>query len=266
MLIVGEKINTSRKSIKEAVENKDDEFIKKVTKDQKEAGAHYIDVNCGTFINNEPELMQWLVETVQEEVDLPLCIDSPNPEAVKAGLEAHKNGQPMLNSISGEKERYDGLTPLVKEYNCKVVVLCMDDDGIPQGAAKRFEVAQKVINDLKAEGVKEDDIYVDPLIQPISTDTNNGMSVFETIERVHSEFNDVHTICGLSNVSYGLPKRKILNQTFMILCMKSGLDSVILDPTDKEMMARIVSTRALMGNDNFCSSYLKSYRKGILGD
>ncbi|MCF8012072.1 MAG: methyltetrahydrofolate cobalamin methyltransferase [Clostridiales bacterium] len=264
MLVIGEKINTSRESIKKAVETKDSEFIRKVAREQKEGGAHYIDINCGTFIDNEPELMEWLVEEVQKEVDLPLCIDSPNPEAVRAGFEAHKNGKPMLNSISGEKERYDALAPLVKGYDCKVVLLTMDDTGIPTDAEKRFQVAKDVIADLKDGGVKEEDIYVDPLVQPISTDTTNGLSVLETIKKIHKEFDNVNTTCGLSNVSYGLPQRKLLNQTFMIMCMTEGLNGVILDPTDKKMMGLVTVSNSLLNKDPFCGQYLKAYRDGLL--
>jgi cobalamin-dependent methionine synthase I len=120
MLVVGEKINTSRKAVKEAVANKDAAFIRSLARSQAEGGANYIDINCGTFIDREIELMTWLVEEVQNELDLPLCIDSPDPKAVEAGLKAHKNGQPMINSISGEKDRYQAILPLVKEYNAKL--------------------------------------------------------------------------------------------------------------------------------------------------
>ncbi|UMZ74783.1 methyltetrahydrofolate cobalamin methyltransferase [Natranaerofaba carboxydovora] len=264
MLIVGEKINTSRKSVKEAVEKRDAEFIKNLAKEQAESGADYIDVNCGTFINDEPEIMEWMVKEIQTAVDNPLCIDSPSPNAIEAGLKHHKNGQAMVNSISGEKERYDAIKPLVTKYGCKIISLCMDDDGIPKDAKKRFDCAKAVIDGLKEEGVKEDDIYIDPLIQPISTDTKNGPSVLETITSIHEYYDEVHTMCGLSNVSYGLPNRKILNQTFMIMCMTVGLDGVILDPTDKKMMAQFTSAKSLLDKDKFCKDYLKAHRKGIL--
>ena len=264
MLVVGEKINTSRKEAKEAVKNEDAAFIRQLARRQYEAGAHYIDVNCGTFVDDEPRLLSWLVKEVQGELNMPVCIDSPNPEAVEAALKVHE-GQAMLNSISGEKERYEALEPLILEYGCKIVVLCMDDQvGIPQDAASRVKIATRLIEGLADKGVKHEDIYVDPLIQPISVDTKNGLSATETIQQVKEKFPEAHAICGLSNISFGLPQRKILNQAYMVLCAAAGLDAVILDPEDKKMMALLHSALALLNRDPYCSNYLKAYRKGIL--
>jgi cobalamin-dependent methionine synthase I len=265
MLVVGEKINTSRKTVKEAVTALDAAFIRRLARQQAEGGAHYIDINCGTFIDREQELMTWLVEEVHKELDLPLCIDSPDPKAVLAGLKAHKKGQPMINSISGEKERYQAILPLVREYGAKIVVLTMDDEvGIPHDAPTRFSIARRVIDGLLAIGTREDDIYVDPLIQPISTDTANALSALDTIRMVKEAYPGTHAICGLSNVSFGLPERQLLNQTFMIMCMTAGLDGVILDPNDRRMMALIAAGEALLNKDSYCGRYLKAYRKGLL--
>ncbi|HPU01422.1 MAG: methyltetrahydrofolate cobalamin methyltransferase [Firmicutes bacterium] len=265
MLIVGEKINTSRKAVKEAVAREDAAYIRQLARRQHEAGAHYIDVNCGTFVQNEPELLSWMVREVQDELGgLPLCIDSPNPVAVEAALKVHQ-GTAMLNSITGEKERYEALEPLVLKYGCKIVVLTMDDEfGIPPDAATRFNIAVRLIERLASKGVKYDDIYVDPLIQPISVDSKNGLAAAETIRLVRERFPEVHFICGLSNISFGLPERKLLNQAYMVICATYGLDAVILDPEDKKMMALIYATEALLNRDPYCANYLKAYRKGIL--
>lgn len=265
MLVVGEKINTSRKQVKEAVEKRDAGFIRRLARNQVEAGAHYIDVNCGTFVQNEPELLSWMVREVQQELDgLPLCIDSPNPLAVEAALRVHR-GAAMLNSISGEKERFAALEPLVVKHGCKVVVLCMDDEsGIPPDADTRFKIAARIIESLAGKGVRHDDIYVDPLIQPISVDTKNGLAAADTIRLVRERFPGVHAICGLSNISFGLPERKLLNQAYMVVCAAFGLDAVILDPEDKKMMALVYAVEALLNRDPYCGGYLKAYRKGRL--
>lgn len=267
MLIVGEKINTSRKAVKEAVDRKDAAFIRSLARRQHEAGAHYIDVNCGTFVHNEPELLSWLVQEVQDELGgLPLCIDSPNPLAVEAALKVHQ-GTALLNSISGEKERYEALEPLVVKYGCKIVVLCMDDEfGIPPDAATRFSIASRIIDSLADKGVSHDHIYIDPLIQPISVDSKNGLSSAETIRMVLERYPEVHSICGLSNISFGLPERKLLNQAYMVVCAAYGLDAVILDPEDKKMMALVHAAEALLNRDPYCGNYLKAYRKGVLSD
>ena len=265
MLVVGEKINTSRKEVKAAVENKDAGFIRNLARRQVEAGAAYIDVNCGTFIHDEPELLSWMVTEVQQELSgAPLCIDSPNPLAVEAALKAHR-GRAMLNSISGEKERYNALLPLVERYGCKLVVLCMDDEsGIPPDAETRYNIASRIIDELVVRGTMVEDIYVDPLIQPISVDTKNGLSAAETIRMVRDRYPGVHAICGLSNISFGLPERKLLNQAYMVICAAYGLDAVIMDPEDKKMMALVHAAEALLNRDPYCGGYLKAYRKGSL--
>lgn len=263
MLIVGELINTSRKDIKPAVESRDAAYIQKIAKEQVEAGANYVDVNCGTQVFNEPEIMEWLVKTVQEAVDAPLCIDSPNPKALEVGLALTKTKKPMVNSITAEKERFAIILPLVQKYNAKVVALCMDDSGMPETAEDRIVIVDKLIKDLTANGVAEDDIYLDPLVKPVSTGDKAGLEVLETVRYIRENYPKVHAICGLSNISYGLPNRKILNQTFMIQTMAMGMDAYILNPIDKKMMGFIYSSAAALGQDPFCGRYLTAHRNGL---
>lgn len=264
MLIVGEKINTSRSEVSKAVKEKDLSLIIDLAKRQAKSGAHYIDVNCGTFVQEEHQLLKWLVEEIQREIKAPICIDSPSPLAIEAALKIHQ-GQALINSISGEKSRYEPMAPLAAEYGCKIVVLCMDDThGIPKTAEIRFSIAAKVIEILVNKGISLDDIYIDPLIQPVSTSSVNGRAALETIQLVKKNYPGIHAICGLSNISFGLPNRKLLNQTFMVLCMAAGLDAVILNPEDRRMMSSIYSAEALLGIDNYCVKYLNSYRNGLL--
>jgi len=263
MLIVGELINTSRKAIKPAVESRDAAFIKDIAQKQVDAGANYVDVNCGTMVFDEEETMAWLVETVQSQVSAPLCLDSPNPKALEAGLSLVKNGQPMINSITAEKERFTTILPFVLKYKAKIVGLCMDDSGMPETAADRLKIADKLIHDMVAAGVPEDDIYLDPLVHPVSTGDKAGLEVLETIHGIKQKYPKVHGICGLSNISYGLPNRKILNQVFMIQTMAMGMDGYILDPMDKAMMGFVYASQALLGKDEFCMNYLIAHRKGL---
>lgn len=261
MLIVGEKINASRKEVAEALGRNDAEFIRKLARRQMEAGADYIDVNCGTFASNEPELLSWLVQEVQQELDgMPVCIDSFNPSAVEAALKVHR-GKALLNSISGEKERYEAMEPLIVKYGCKVVVLSMDDEsGIPPDAITRSRIASGIIDNLCSKGVETGDIYVDPLIQPISVDSKNGMIAAETIKMVREKYPEAHAICGLSNVSFCLPERKVLNQAYMVICAAYGLDSLILDPEDSIIMRMVFATEALLDRDPYCKRYLQAHR------
>lgn len=263
MLIVGERINSSRKRIAQAIEERDSAFIQQEALMQVEAGANYIDVNAGTFLEQETEYLEWLVKTVQEVTDKPLCLDSPNPKALAAALKAHK-GKAMLNSITAQKERYDAILLLVKEYECSLVALCMDDSGIPATAGQRVSLAARIIEGLTDEGIAQQDIYIDPVVQPISIDISYGAIVLDTIEGISPRFSGVHTICGVSNVSFGLPCRQQLNQIFVVLAMQRGLDSAIIDPCDQRLMADIIAANALLGRDEFCLGYLDTYRKGRL--
>lgn len=265
MLLVGELINTSRKVVKAAVEVKDGHLIQNLAMAQIEAGADYVDVNCGTEVFKEVETMEWLVKAVQQSCTAPLCIDSPSEKALAAGLEVAKgNGrQQMINSISAESERYNAIIPLVQQYKTKIVALCMDDSGMPDTAEDRIRVIEKLVADLTRDGVDEDDIYLDPLIKPVSTGDRAGLEVLETLQHLRKNYPRVHTICGLSNVSFGLPNRKVLNRVFMIQTMAMGMDAYILDPLDNELMGALYASKALLGQDEFCVNYLSAHRKGL---
>jgi 5-methyltetrahydrofolate--homocysteine methyltransferase len=263
MIIVGELINASRTAIKTAIEAQDSETIQKIAQDQYESGAAYIDVNAGVFIDREPTYLKWLVKTVQSKIDAPCCIDSPNPKALEEALSVH-NGTAMINSISLEKDRYDNLLPVVAGTDLKVVALCMSDEGMPKTTEERMRIADKLVNGLLQKNVSVDNIYVDPLVQPISADVSFGMEFLNAIEQIVMTFKGIHTVCGLSNISYGLPSRPFLNQTFMSMAIAKGLDGAIVNPLDQKMMANIIAATALAGKDNFCMEYIKAYRANRL--
>ncbi len=260
MLIVGELINASRKSIETAIEAKDVETIQEVARSQFEAGANYIDVNAGVFVDQEKEYLKWLVSTVQSAIDVPCCIDSPDPEAIETALSVHK-GAAMINSISFEKERYDKLLPIMAGTDLKVVALCMSDEGMPQTADERLSIAEKLIQGLVKNNIPIENIYVDPLVQPVSTSDTYGVEFLKAIDLISTTFEGVHTICGLSNISYGLPVRKHLNQVFMVMAIARGLDGVIINPLDRQIMANIIAAQTLMGKDAFCGEYINAYRE-----
>lgn len=259
MLVVGELINASRKAIAVAIEAQNEEEIKKVASDQVQAGADFVDVNAGVFVGKEADYLQWLVKTVQDEVDAPCCIDSPDPVAIEKALAVHK-GTAMINSISLEKERYEALLPLVADTDLKIVALCMSDEGMPETCEERVKIADKLINSLVGKNVPIENIYVDPLVQPVSTNGDFGVEFLNAVEKIMTGFPGVHTMCGLSNISYGLPLRKHLNQNFAVMAIARGLDGLIINPLDKQMMANIIAAETLAGRDNYCMNYLKAYR------
>jgi cobalamin-dependent methionine synthase I len=261
MIIVGEKLNTSRKSIEEAVNQRDAAFISKVARDQAEAGADYIDVNAGTFVDQETEHLCWLVETVQKEVDLPLCLDSANPKALSEAIKRHK-GEPMVNSISLEEDRFQSLLPVITSQPCHVVALCMSRTSMPVTVEERVQVGSELIKKLTDKGIPLEKIYVDPLVQPVSVDTGMGIAALGAINKIMSDFPGVNTICGLSNVSFGLPERHLINRSFLALCISYGLSAAILDPTDKQLMATLLAVEMLLGRDEYCENFIDAYQSG----
>ena len=264
MLIVGELINSTRKAIRPAIENRDVAFIQNLAQKQSNAGAHYIDCNAATVgIEKEPEMLPWVIQKVQEVVDLPCAIDSPNATAMLAALEVHK-GKPMINSITAEQEKMNSLLPVIQKTECKVFALCMGDGGMPRDVDERMKNARILVEQLRSAGVADGDIYLDFLVCPVSTDGRYGSMVIDTIRCMKLEFPDVQTVCGLSNVSFGLPERKWVNRAFMVLTMGAGLDAVIIDPLDPVMMALIYATEVTLGKDEFCMEYLMAARCGKL--
>ena len=261
MIIVGEKINTSRKAIHEAVSKQDAAFIAKVAREQTEAGAHYIDVNAGTFLDKEVDCLCWLVDVVQGELDVPLSLDSPNPKALSEAIKRCKR-EPMINSISLEKERFESLLPAITSRPCSIVALCMAQTAMPTTVEERVEVGSELIDRLTEKGIPLEKIFVDPLVQPVSVDTNMGIATLGAISKVMNDFPGVNTICGLSNISFGLPERRVINRNFLALCMSYGLSAVILDPTDQQLMATLLAVEMLLGRDEYCGNFIDACQNG----
>jgi len=260
MIIVGELINASRKAIAAAIEEQDTQQIQDIARREADNGADYIDVNAGVFVGQETDYLKWLVTTVQEAVDTPCCIDSPDPAAIEAALGLHQ-GTAMLNSISLEKDRYEALMPILAGTDLRVIALCMSDEGMPETTDARLAIADELVNGLVRNNVPLENIYVDPLVQPVSTNQEFGLAFLKAIGEIMTRFEGIHTICGLSNISYGLPQRALLNQTFMAMAIGKGLDGAIVDPLNQRMMATIYAAEALAGRDEYCGQYLTAYRQ-----
>jgi cobalamin-dependent methionine synthase I len=269
MLIVGEKLNSSIKRVAEAIESRDSATVQDLARRQAEAGADYIDVNAAVRVAEELDDLAWLIECVQAVVATPLCIDSPNPAAIARGLDLVRAsgcaGAPLVNSITAEPDRMRGILPLVVEHKCPVVALTSDEHGIPTTVEDRLRIAGKIVAEADKCGVPLGDIYFDPLVLPLSTDVRNGAVFMESLARIKAEFPGVQTISGLSNVSYGLPKRKIVNRAFLLMALHAGMDAAIMDPLDAELMALRLAGELVLGHDEYCMRYLKAYRAGQLG-
>jgi 5-methyltetrahydrofolate corrinoid/iron sulfur protein methyltransferase len=263
MLIIGELINSTRKQIRKAVEEKDAALIQKLARDQAAAGANWIDVNAGAFPTDEVEKLSWLITVIRQATDAPLSIDSPRAAAVEAGL-AMAGADPLLNSISAESERYHALLPLVKKHGARVVALSLDDRGMTDDMELVWQVSDALVKRLEDDGVPPDHIFVDPLVRPVSTNGEYAMGALRVVERLTERHPQVHKTCGLSNVSYGLPRRRLINQVFVAMAIARGMDSAIIDPLDQRMMAHIVAAEALSGRDQFCMGYITAEREGRL--
>ncbi|MFZ5570705.1 MAG: dihydropteroate synthase [Thermodesulfobacteriota bacterium] len=263
MLIVAERINSSRKSIYNAIEQKDKSFIKTEAIAQEQAGADYIDVNAGLFAAKEADCLAWLIDVVQEATRLPLCIDSANPGAIRKVL-PHVEQTPILNSITLEKGRFDTLLPLILDRSCKTVGLCQRDGKTAHTAPEKMAMARKLITELTEAGVPEGDIYIDPLVFPIATDTDSARSTLDAMSDIRKNFPEVHLICGATNVSFGLPGRKLINRVFLIASILMGLDSAIIDPTDTKLMASLKAAMLINGMDPYSRAYIKAFRGGLL--
>jgi 5-methyltetrahydrofolate corrinoid/iron sulfur protein methyltransferase len=261
--IIGEKINGTRPAVAVAIAERDAGFIQSLAVRQAEAGANRIDVNAGTRPDREPDDLRWLAETVQAVTGLPLCLDSASPAALAAAL-AVTHEPPLINSVSGEPGRLAGVLPLAANHGCPVIALALDGAGIPAGPGERLAVIRRLLAATRAAGLPDGRVYVDPLVMAVSTATQAGAVALEVIAAVRAEFPDAHVIAGLSNVSFGLPARHLVNRTFLALAMAAGLDSAICDPLDRELRATLLATELLLGRDRHCLSYTRAYRSGHL--
>jgi 5-methyltetrahydrofolate--homocysteine methyltransferase len=263
MKIIGEKINGTRKLVGKAIAERDGTFIQNLAKKQVDAGAHWLDVNAGTHPDHEADDLVWLIQLVQDVVDVPLCLDSANPPALRRAMQVVKR-TPMINSISGEAARLEGILPIAAEFGCEVIALCMGDQGIPPTTDARLAVIARVFEATRAANVPDEKVYVDPLAMTIATNNQAGQVTFTTMRAVRAQYPSAHISCGLSNVSFGLPVRSLINRTFLVLALSAGMDTALIDPNDRELQAAIRAADLLLGSDKHCLNYTRAYRAGLL--
>ncbi|GAB4336150.1 MAG: methyltetrahydrofolate cobalamin methyltransferase [Candidatus Abyssubacteria bacterium] len=262
---IGERINSTRKRIARAIEGRDELVIQQEARLQHEAGVDYIDVNAGIFLEQEPECLSWLVRTVQAAVDAPLSLDSPNPRAIEAALREHK-GRAIINSITYEPKRMEAIVPLLLEHSCKVIALAIDSVRVPPEATRKIEIGVALVEELTGAGVAIDDIYLDPVIQPVGVAGTAGVEMLDAVSGLRQRFPDVHILCGLANISYNLPHRMLLNAMFLPMAMAAGADTAIIDPCENFILSTIFAAEALLGHDEYCMRYIAAHREGKLGN
>ncbi|MDP6634198.1 MAG: dihydropteroate synthase [Phycisphaerae bacterium] len=267
MIIIGEKINATRKSVAAALQQRDEQFIIDLATAQAQAGADYIDLNGGDpREGQEAENMKWLVELTQANTDVPLAIDSAAPDALEVGLSmATEGSRPILNSISLETDNLDKRLEILAKHDCMVIGLEMSDDGPPQGVNDRVDRAGELIEKFEACGKKSNDIIIDPCFFPVSADGACGRAVIDAIAAIHATWPDIHIGGGCSNISFGLPKRKLVNFAGLAQAIYHGMDTGLIDPCTPGIVAAILAAEAVAGRDDYCMNYINAERQGILG-
>ncbi|MFC2063022.1 dihydropteroate synthase [Chloroflexota bacterium] len=233
MLVIGEKINASNKSVAEAIRARDEGFIKQLAVSQAEAGADFIDLNSAVKDSSRQdniEAMEWLVDIAQGTVDKPLTIDSDVPAIIEAALKRYRGERVMINSVTAERDKLEAVGSLAAERDAWLIALAMGDEGIPESVEKRLSACDLIMNHLARLGIKAEQVLFDPLVLPISVDQTQGMVTWRTIEKIKSEFPGARTVVGLSNISFGLPNRRLVNRAFICMAASAGLDAVIVDP------------------------------------
>jgi 5-methyltetrahydrofolate--homocysteine methyltransferase len=264
MIIIGEKINGTIPSVEKAIQEKDEQLIRDLAVRQTEAGADYIDVCAGTIPDIEIETLKWLMDIVQDAVDKPLCIDSPNPRTIEAVLKyAQKPG--LINSISEESDKCEVIFPVIQGTEWQVIGLTCDDNGIPSDVQTRVNITKRIVEKADKYGIQQGKLYIDPLVIAISTDNQSLIKFMETTKSIKEMYPDIHITSGLSNISYGMPLRRVINQNFLALAMSAGMDSAIMDPLNRDIMTTLLATQVLLGKDRHCRKFTTAYRKGKIG-
>ena len=268
MLVIAERINATNRSVGEAIASRDAEFITRLAQEQSAAGAHFIDVNAGAGKGSsagERETIEWLVEVVQSATDRPLCIDSESPQAIQAAVAKYRGEELMINSVTAEEWRLEPVGSLAAERRAKLVALAMGAEGIPDTVEKRLAACDVIMERLGGMGIKAEQVFFDPLVLPISVDSKQGMVALQTLQKIKLRYPGVNTVMGLSNVSYGLPERKLINRSFLLMAAYAGLDAAILDPLDKRMMS-VCRVADLLTAGGASRAYLNAHRKGMIVD
>lgn len=263
MIVIAEKLNGSIQSCAKAIAEKDAEYITTLAKKQADAGASFIDV-CASVKENELETLKWMIDLVQSVTDTPISVDSPDARVCVAAIPFCKRPG-LINSVSGEGTKIDDVFPVIADTGWDVMALLCDDTGIPRTAAKRIEVFNKIMARAKEFGIDPKRIHVDPLIEMLCTSEDGIAMVVEVMTYIKKSYPTVHISGAVSNISFNLPARRIVNQAFTVLAMNAGMDSAVLDPTNQDLMGMIFATEALLGHDEMCIEFIGAYRKGIFG-
>ena len=258
MIIIGEKLNGSIPSVAKAISEKDADLIRERARMQAEAGATFLDVCASVEEAVEVETLKWMIDLVQEVTDTPICVDSPSARSCVAAIPFCKRPG-LINSVSLEGDKIDTIFPVIADTDWECVALLCDNDGIPDSVERRMKIFFGIMEKAKQYGIAPSRLHIDPLVVTLGTD-QTALTVFaDCCRRIKYEYPEIHITSGLSNISFGLPVRKNINQAFMVLAMNAGMDSAIVDPTNKNMIGMIYATNALLERDEYCLQYIDKF-------
>ena len=257
MLIISERLNGQFKAVGKALDEKDKKALQDLVLEQVKLGANMLDVNTGPGRDDPAGDITWMVETIQEVTDLPICIDTPDPNAMEAGLKAVK-GKVMINSTTAEAFKMEKLFPLAAQYNADIIALTLDEKGIPNDAPSRGEMALIMITKAMESGISTENIYLDPLILPIGAAQDQGKKVLESLDMFKTLCDPApKTVVGLSNISNNTKQRPLINRTYLVMLMAHGLDAAIMDPGDTELMNAVKASEILLNKKLYADDFLK---------
>lgn len=258
MIVISERINGLFTSVMRAIDSKDEKFIQDLAVSQVEAGAGILDINTGPGVDNAPEIMTWLVKTVQDAVDVQLSIDTPKMDAMEAGVKA-ANKKVLINSTTAEAEKMGILFPMAAEHGSDIICLTLDEKGIPNDANSRCELAMVMVAQAMELGIDTTRIYLDPLVLPVGAAQDQGPKVLEALSMFKAIADPApKSVVGLSNVSNNTKERSLLNRAYLAMLMANGLDSAIMDPNDGELMAIVKASEVLLNKKLYADDFLRA--------
>jgi len=263
MIIIGENINATIPRIKELIVNHDEAALIELAVRQENAGANVIDINVATGVGSADEIrdMIWLIELVKDKVDCKICVDSADTAVLRAGIKAGGDRVGLVNSVKATDANIAEVLPIAAEYGLPVIALAMDENGISTDSATRLRACEKVIRGAEVHNVPVENIFFDPLVMPVSTDINQGAATLETLKGIKDQFPKAKTVLAVSNVSFGLQKRTLINQALIHMAQYLAVDALLVNPLNEEFMLAVKAGETVMGRDRHCRKYSRAVRK-----
>jgi cobalamin-dependent methionine synthase I len=261
MIRIGEKLNSSIPAAGKAFLARDAAGVAALARSQLDAGADFLDVNTAQLMGGECEALAWAIRLIQAETGAHMMIDATGIDAVAVGLCADTVGGAIVNSVTPEAARLDAVAPLLREHGASVVALAMGEKGVPADAQGRLQAAGRALEGLAKRGIPAERVFIDPLVVAVSAEHGAAAVTLEAIRMIRREYPGVHIVCGVSNVSFGLPKRKLLNAAFLTAALCAGADAAIFDVADPAMRQAVAAAEVIAGRDEYCMDYIRYCRE-----